>query len=93
MRAGDGEAQAFAASALRKDESVDAHHRAVHIDQRTAAIAGVDRGIGLNVGKRLVRIGLARDGADYAHGDGILQALGAANGEDELTDPCTLLGK
>ncbi len=88
---GDGEAQSFAAAALRKDESVDAENRSIHIDQRSAAVAGVDGSIGLDVGERLVGIGLASDGANHPHGDRVLQALGTADGEDELTHAGTQL--
>ena len=87
---GDGESEAFAAAALRKDESIDADDGAVHIDQRAAAVAGVDGSVGLNVGEGLFGIGLAGDGADHAHGDGVLQAFGTADGEDQLTDARTL---
>ena len=52
---GDGEAQAFAAAARREDESVDANDRAIHIDERSAAVAGVDGRVGLDVGQWLSR--------------------------------------
>ena len=83
---GNGEAQAFAASALRKNESVDAENRAVHIDQRASAVAGIDGSIGLQVSERLGGIGLAGECADHAHGDRILQPFGTADGEHELPD-------
>ena len=41
----------------------------------------------------LVGIGLAGDGAYHSHGDRILQALGTADGEDQLSDAGTLLRK
>jgi hypothetical protein len=83
---GDGEAEAFAAAALRKNKGVDADDRSVHIDQRAAAVAGVDGSVGLDVGERLARIGLASHGADHSHGDRILEAFGTADGEDELAN-------
>ena len=61
MRAGMAKPKTFAASALGKNEGVDTHDVAVHIDQRASAVAGVDGRIGLNVGERLGGIGLARD--------------------------------
>ena len=39
----------------------------------------------------LLVIGLAGNGADHSHGDGVLQSLGTADGEDELTYAGTLL--
>ena len=90
---GYGEAQAFTATALRKNECVDAENRSIHIDQRSAAVAGVDGSIGLDIGEGLVGIGLTSDGADYSHGDGVLQALGTADGENELTYARTMLGE
>ena len=71
---------------MRQNESVDAEHGAVHIHQRATAVAGIDGCVGLNVGERLGGIGLAGERADHAHGDGILQAFGTADGEDELSD-------
>src|SRR5208282_2405750 len=66
---GNGEAQAFTASALRKNEGVDPEDRAIHIDQRASAVAGIDGGVSLQVGERLGRIGLTRERADYTHSD------------------------
>ena len=88
---GNGEAQAFAASAFGRMKVLIPSDRSVHIDQRATAVAGVDGSVGLNVGERFGGIGLAGDGADHAHGDGVLQALGTADGEDELSDARTLL--
>src|SRR5258708_10927852 len=82
---GNGEPEAFAASALRQDKSVDAENRAVHVDQRAAAVARVDGSVSLNVGDRFGGVGLAGERADHAHSDGILQAFGTADGEDELS--------
>src|ERR1700691_5229306 len=88
---GDGEAQAFTATTLGKNECIEAEDRSIHIDEGSAAVAGVDGSIGLDVGERLVGIGLASDGTDHSHGDGVLQALGAADGENELAYAGTLL--
>ncbi len=76
---------------MRQNESVDADDRAVHVDERASAVAGVDGSVGLKISERLGRIGLAGQRADYTHGDGILQSFGAADGEDELTDAGSLL--
>src|SRR5437899_371701 len=88
---GNGEAEAFAASAFRQDESIDAHNRAVHVDQRPAAISRIDGSVSLNVGEGLARICLAGKRADNSHGDGVLQTLGAADGKYQLPDMGPLL--
>jgi hypothetical protein len=69
---GDCKSEALAATALGKNEGVEADDRSVHVDERAAAVAGVNGRIGLNVSERLFRIGLAGDGANHSHGDGIL---------------------
>ena len=61
-------------------------HRAVHIDQRASAVAGIDGSVGLQVGERLGGIGLAGERTDHAHGDRILQTFRTADGEHELAD-------
>src|SRR5271154_4474671 len=88
---GNGEAQTLTASTFGKNESVDAENAAVHIDQRSAAVAGINGSVGLDVGDGLVGIGLARYGADHPHGDGVLQSLGTADGEHQLAYARTLL--
>ena len=71
----NGEAQTFTASALRQNKSVDPENRAIHIHQRASAVAGIDGSIGLKIRQRLGGVGLPRERADHAHGDGILQTL------------------
>src|SRR6202042_1988458 len=46
---GDGESEAFAATRLRQDESVDPDHASVRVNQRPAAVARIDRSVGLNI--------------------------------------------
>src|ERR1700677_1185866 len=72
----DCETESFAAAALRENEGIDADYRSIHIDQRPAAVAGIDGGIGLDVGDGFFGIGLAGDGADNSQGDRILQPFG-----------------
>jgi hypothetical protein len=81
---GNGKAEAFASAGGRENESVDADDIAFAIDERAAAVAGIDGSIGLNVDERTVGVGLPRDGTDHAHGNGVLQALGTAHGEDQF---------
>ena len=43
----DAEADPFVAAAVGRDRVVDPDHLALHVDERAARIAGVDRGVGL----------------------------------------------
>src|ERR1700722_14140306 len=79
---GDGKAEAFAAAPGRANERVDADDGTVHVNQRSAAIARVYWRISLDVGERLIRIGLASGRADPPHRHRILQTFRTANGED-----------
>ena len=64
---GDGEADALVAAGAREDRGVDADQLAVHVDQRAARVAGVDRRVGLDevlvVGDAHVGAALGRDDA------------------------------
>ena len=84
-------AEPFTASALREDESINAYDRAVHIDERTAAIPRVNRSIRLQVRNRFRGIGLARQSAQHAHGHRVLQAFRTADRKHQLPDPRPLL--
>jgi len=79
-----GEADAFVATALGQDEGVDANEVAVGVDEGSAAVAGIDGGVGLEVDHGVIGPDLTGDGADDAHGDRIFEAEGAAEGEDDL---------
>src|ERR1700756_58668 len=83
---GNGKAEAFTATTFREDESIDADHRAVHVDQRSAAVSRIDRSVSLYVGEGLARICLAGERAYDSHGDGVLQTLGTADGKYQLSD-------
>src|SRR4051812_49368523 len=82
--AGNGESDTLAAARLREDERVDADQAALHVNQRAAAVAGIDGGVGLDIGERAVLADLARGGADHAHRDGVLQAERAAERENNV---------
>ena len=86
----NGKAQTFTSATLAQNESVDAHHIAVHVHQRTAAVARVDRRIGLNIVQRFCGIGLTRHRADHTHRDRILQTLRAADSQHHLSHPNVL---
>ena len=66
------------------DEGVDADDLARQVDQRTAGIALVDGGVGLN--EIFVLVDTAAEhsvfGADDAHGHGLAQAERVADGQD-----------
>ena|GEM_PF-6705650 len=81
---GGGETDAFVAAALEQDVGVDADETAFGVDEGSAAVAGVDGGIGLDVNRGVVGAELTGDGADDAHGGGVFEAEGAAEGEDDL---------
>ena len=64
------------------DGGVNADHLAPVINEGTAAVAGIHRRIGLQIGHPLTfadGVG-ALDGADDASGDGVVQPQGVANG-------------
>ena len=44
---GDGEADSFVVARIAGDAGVDADHFALQVDQRPAAVAGIDGGVGL----------------------------------------------
>src|SRR5262249_50056576 len=69
------EAEAFAASAGRVDEGVDADQIAITVDERAAAVARVNRGIRLNVNHWLVDVGLPSYRTHDAFCHRVIQAL------------------
>ena len=62
---GQREADALISAALRRDHGVDADHLAANIQQRSAAVAGIDGRIGLNEALQLQRT--ADVAAERAH--------------------------
>src|ERR1051326_1596881 len=81
---GNGEPDVRAQSA---DERVHADYFAVNVDQRTAAVAGIDLGVGLDV--VLVRCHAEAGAvflADHADGHGVIQAVRRTDGNGEFTD-------
>ncbi|MCY1234110.1 hypothetical protein D9M72_466820 [compost metagenome] len=83
----DGEADALGATGLGEDRGVDADQVAAGVDQGAAGVAGVDRGVGLDevfvgVQAQLVAAG----GADNAHGHGLADTEGVADGERDIAD-------
>src|SRR5260370_24827384 len=43
----DGEADTHVHAGARVDRGIDTHHRTAQVDERTARIAGINRGVGL----------------------------------------------
>src|SRR5437773_6514661 len=70
-RAIDGHGEADVAGA-RADGGIDADDFAARINQRPAAVAEVDRGVGLNVVVEAFVEQLASEEADHAHGHRVL---------------------
>jgi len=78
------EAEPFAAAGLCPDERVQSHEPPVHVHERTAAVARVDRGVGLHVGDRTGGLHLPRHSAHEPHRYGIAETVGTAEGEHQL---------
>ena len=81
-RYGNGKSNAHGAARARVDRGVDAQQVAVHIDQRAAGIAGIDRCIGLDkilegVDTQLVASQRAHDAAGHS----LTDAKRVANGQ------------
>ena len=82
--AGGGKADALAGG---QDGGIDAHHFALEVEEGTAAVAGVDGGVGLE--EVIIRTG-ADDpalGADDPLGDGMAQAEGITHRHDPVAHP------
>ena len=79
-----GEADAFVPAGLGIDERADAHQAPLGIDQRPAAVPGIDRRVGLDVDHRVFRRELPRDGAHHPEGDRGLEPERAAEGQHDL---------
>ena len=83
--------KAYAHVTLRKTlceyRRIDADHFPVHVDQRTAGIAGIDGCVGLNERLELLASdNIASFGGNNAGGDGLLQTEGAADGQHPVAD-------
>ena len=80
----DGKTDSLAAAGSGVNHGVDARDIAIRVQQRPAAIAGVDGRVGLNISSRLTGIQLARGRADETHGESIFEAERTAEREDDL---------
>ena len=83
---GIAKADTDVAAGLTEDRGIDADHFAVGVDQRSAAVAGVDRGIGLNE----IVVGTGADhpplGADDSRGDGMFETERIADRHHPIAD-------
>src|SRR5689334_4704154 len=82
--AGDRESEAFAATGLGQDKSIDADHASVRVNQRSAAVTGIDGRVGLNISHEVVGMELACCGADNSHTDRALQAQRVSESHHQL---------
>ena len=86
----DRNGKAEASPGPRADQGVDADHLTLRIEQRTAGVAGVDRGIGLDQIQALSgnpQLGhIPVEIADDAHGHSVFQSVGIANGNRPVSD-------
>src|ERR1700734_3764033 len=83
------EADAGIGAGRRDDRAIDPDYSAAGIKQRTARIAGIDRGIGLDdVGNLAARIGrqATLERADHAWGERLIQTERVTNRVSELAD-------
>ncbi len=80
---GNGETDA---APIRVDGRVDADHFTLEVEERASAVAGVDRGVGLDE----IVVGSRADGAifraDDAHRHGVAEAEWVADGDDVFAD-------
>mmetsp|Transcript_44509 Transcript_44509/g.141814 ORF Transcript_44509/g.141814 Transcript_44509/m.141814 type:complete len:235 (+) Transcript_44509:45-749(+) len=84
----DGEADARGGAAGRDDHGVHAHNLALAVEQRPAAVPGVDGGVRLDDavdGPAASALHLPGDAADDPPAEAVLQAEGVAESEDALT--------
>ena len=84
---GHREADADRAAGRRDDRGVDADHFAVEVEQRSAGIAAIDGGVGLNVIVVRPRIDVAVARRDDAGGHGAAEAERITDGDDPFAEP------
>src|SRR5690349_6154382 len=77
----DGQTDALPAAGAALDRRIDADHFAAEIDQRTAAVAGIDGRVRLQKVFIHIQVQIAALGADDARGYGAGQAERSADGQ------------
>jgi len=84
---GDGKADAVRTAALGKDRRVDAEQFALHVHQRAAGIARIDRGVGLNEEAEItLRHPVAGERRDDTAGHRLADAEGIADRQHQVAD-------
>ena len=87
---GNGEADALISSIIGEDRSIDANHFALEVDQRTTAIARIDRSIGLEkIFERIVAYNAeicSVFSGDNPSRDGSFERKGAADCQNPVAD-------
>src|SRR5262245_51640582 len=79
------ETNSFATTRLRENERVDSNQRTIGVHQRTTAIAGIDRRIGLYINSWVIVGELTRYRTYDAHTDGVIHSQRTAERQDEFT--------
>ena len=83
----NGEANADRTARLRENRRVDADQPPLHVDQRAAGIAGIDRGVGLDEEAIVGDADLgAREGRHNALRHRLADAKGIADGQRQIAD-------
>src|SRR5580658_8676090 len=80
----DSKTKPFAASARSNNKSINTHQVPVPVDQRSAAVAGINRGIGLHIHHGTIQFRLSSYRANDSLGDRMVQALGGADSYHSL---------
>ncbi len=78
---GNRERQAHVAAAVGIDLIIDAHHLALHVEERSARVAGIDGHVALDEGDVFVIGQRAVHGTDHPLGHGVVKAERRADGE------------
>src|SRR5690606_9456716 len=89
---GNGEAETDVAARRGDDRGVDAEQPALRVDERTAGVALIDGGVGLDKVFVAARVGenaeiVATRGRDDAHGHGLADAERVAHRKHDVADP------
>src|SRR5262249_52078322 len=80
-----------AATPLAVNESINPDQVAVSVDQRPAAIAGIDWSVGLHVDHGVIKLGLPSQCADNPFGDCMVETSGRPNCQNRLSQTGSIL--
>ncbi len=88
----NGEADAFGTGCLADQEGIDANQFTLGIDQGTAGVAEIDRRVGLNEILGAGTVQLPPNGADDAHGHGLVETQWISDRQHHVTGTRRLAG-